>query len=34
MTSVKFDLPFLSLEPDRHGNERLYVRRDGRRRRS
>jgi integrase len=31
MTSVKFDLPFLSLEPDRHGNERLYVRRDGRR---
>jgi hypothetical protein len=31
MTSVKFDLPFLSLEPDRHGNERLYVRRAGRR---
>lgn len=31
MTSVKLDLPFLSSEPDRHGNDRLYVRRNGRR---
>jgi hypothetical protein len=31
MTVVKLDFPFLSSEPDRHGNERLYVRRNGRR---
>lgn len=31
MTAVKVDFPFLSSEPDRHGNERLYVRRNGRR---
>jgi hypothetical protein len=29
--TVKFDLKYLSLEPDRHGNMRLYVRRYGRR---
>jgi hypothetical protein len=28
---VEFDLKYLSLEPDRHGNLRLYVRRYGRR---
>lgn len=28
---MKRDLPHLSLEPDRHGNDRLYVRRNGRR---
>jgi integrase len=31
MTDVKLDLPFLSSEPDRHGNDRLYARRNGRR---
>jgi integrase len=29
--TVKLDLPYLSPEPDRHGNDRLYVRRNGRR---
>jgi hypothetical protein len=29
--TVKLDLPYLSSEPDRHGNQRLYVRRNGRR---
>jgi integrase len=28
---MKTDLPFLSREQDRHGNERLYVRRNGKR---
>lgn len=31
MSDVKLDLPHLSLERDRHGKERLYVRRNGRR---
>lgn len=31
MTTLKLDFPFLSSDPDRHGNERLYVRRNGRR---
>jgi integrase len=31
MTAVETDLPYLSREPDRHGNDRLYVRRNGRR---
>lgn len=29
--TVKLDLPYLSPETDRHGNDRLYVRRNGRR---
>lgn len=29
--TVKLDLPYLSPETDRHGNDRLYVRRKGRR---
>ena len=29
--TVKFDLPYLSSEEDRHGNKKLYVRRNGRR---
>jgi integrase len=31
MSDVKIELPYLSEEPDRHGNIRLYVRRNGRR---
>jgi integrase len=31
MTAVETELPYLSREPDRHGNDRLYVRRHGRR---
>lgn len=31
MNAMGKDLPFLSSEPDRHGNERLYVRRNGKR---
>lgn len=31
MRPVKLDLPYLSSDPDRHGNARLYVRRNGRR---
>lgn len=31
MTAMKTDLPYLSSEPDRHGNDRLYVRRNGKR---
>lgn len=31
MASMKTDLPFLSCEEDRHGNDRLYVRRNGKR---
>lgn len=31
MTPVQVDLPYLSDEPDRHGNPRLYVRRNGKR---
>ena len=30
-TAVKVEVPYLSEEPDRHGNVRLYVRRYGRR---
>lgn len=33
MIAMETDLPYLSREPDRHGNERLYVRRHGKRRR-
>lgn len=29
--TVKLNLPYLSMETDRHGNDRLYVRRNGRR---
>src|SRR5690242_6566329 len=31
MTTMETDLPFLSRELDRHGNDRLYVRRNGKR---
>jgi hypothetical protein len=31
MRPMKLDLPYLSREPDRHGNNRLYTRRHGRR---
>ena len=31
MSDLKIELPHLSEEPDRHGNMRLYVRRNGRR---
>ena len=31
MNKMEKDLPFLSSEPDRHGNDRLYVRRNGKR---
>jgi hypothetical protein len=31
MAEMQVDLPYLSEEPDRHGNQRLYVRRNGRR---
>jgi len=31
MIDVEVDLRYLSEEPDRHGNVRLYVRRNGRR---
>jgi integrase len=31
MIPMEIDLPYLSNDPDRHGNERLYVRRHGRR---
>lgn len=31
MTDMRTDLPYLSSEPDRHGNVRLYVRRNGKR---
>src|SRR5258708_11150388 len=27
MIDMKLDFPYLKLDPDRHGNERLYVRR-------
>lgn len=30
MTPVKLDLPYLTPDPDRHGNDRLYVRKNGR----
>jgi integrase len=33
MSAMEIDLPYLSSERDRHGNERLYVRRNGKRRR-
>jgi integrase len=33
VTDMEIDLPYLSSEPDRHGNERLYVRRNGKRER-
>jgi len=29
--TMETDLPFLSREPDRHGNDRIYVRRNGKR---
>jgi integrase len=31
MMAMETDLPYLSNEPDRHGNDRLYVRRHGKR---
>src|SRR5262249_25636566 len=33
MIPMRVDLPYLSVEPDRHGNDRLYLRRYGRRQR-
>ena len=29
MTAMKLDLPYLVDDKDRHGNVRIYVRRDG-----
>ena len=31
MTNMETDLPYLSRDPDRHGNPRIYVRRKGKR---
>ncbi len=31
MTIMQTDLPYLSRDPDRHGNDRVYVRRNGKR---
>jgi hypothetical protein len=31
VNAMRTDLPYLSSEPDRHGNDRLYVRRSGKR---
>jgi integrase len=31
VTAMQTELPYLSNEPDRHGNDRLYVRRNGKR---
>jgi hypothetical protein len=31
MSAMQTDLPFLSRDPDRHGNPRIYVRRNGKR---
>jgi hypothetical protein len=31
MSIMKTDLPYLSRDPDRHGNDRIYVRRNGKR---
>lgn len=31
MTTMETDLPYLSRDPDRHGNERIYVRRNNKR---